>query len=308
MSTITGYVDLQVNGHCGVDFSSPQLTGEDVIRATEQLLAAGTTVFLPTLITAPPELYRRNVRLIREAVENAGLHKHVPGVHLEGPFLSPSPGAVGCHNPAFIQSPSPAFLDSLLAEAGDFVRLLTVAADQLSAEDLIRHAVGKGIAVSLGHHLADAGQIRCAADAGAVALTHLGNGIPNLLDRHRNPIWAGLSEERLTAMIITDGHHLPPELIKVMIRAKGVDKVIVVSDASPITGFPPGRYHTLGNDAILETNGRFHNPTKGCLVGSASTMKQCMNYLASLEILSAEELAQVGYYNPLRLIGCNYKI
>ena len=303
MNTIPGYVDLQVNGHCGVDFSSSQLTGDEVVRVTEQLLAAGTVTFLPTLITSPPERYCRNVALIRDAVEKAGLRQHVPGVHLEGPFLSSLPGAVGCHNPAFIQQPSSAALDRILGESGDYVRLLTVAADQPGAEGLIRHARGKGIAVSVGHHLADAAQIGDAAAAGAVALTHLGNGLPNQLDRHCNPIWAGLGEDRLTAMIITDGHHLPPELIRVIIRCKGAAKIIVVSDASPITGFPPGRYHTLGNDATLEPNGKFHNPAKKCLVGSASTMKQCMDYLASLEILSGEELNMVGYENPLKLIG-----
>jgi len=302
MSTIPGYVDLQVNGHNGADFSSPQLTGDEVVRATEQLLAAGTVVFLPTLITASPELYRRNITLIRKAITKAGLPRHVPGVHLEGPFLSSQPGAVGCHDPMFIQPPDPGVLDRILAETGNFIRLLTVAADQPGAENLIRHARNKGIAVSLGHHLADVEQIRRAADAGAQALTHLGNGVPNQLDRHRNPIWAGLADDRLTAMIITDGHHLPAEVIKCMIRVKGADKIIVVSDASPITGFPPGRYHALGNDAILEPNGKFHNPVKNCLVGSASTMAQCMTYLASLGILTPEELVMVSHNNPLRLI------
>jgi len=300
---IPGYVDLQVNGHAGVDFSSPELTVDAFLNAAEALLHAGTAVFLPTLITAPPELYRRNLAVIRAAVDKAGLQREIPGVHLEGPFLSSAPGAVGCHDPACIQVPDPAALDLLRAECGDFIRLLTVAADQPGVEALIRHARSCGIAVSLGHHLADAAQIHRAALAGAQALTHLGNGVPNQLDRHRNPIWAGLAEDDLTAMIITDGHHLPPEVIKCMVRAKGAAGIIVVSDAAPVTGLPPGPYHMLGNDAVLETNGRFHNPAKGCLVGSASTMKRCMDYLASQELLTSEELEQVGYHNPLALIS-----
>ena len=92
-------------------------------------------------------------------------------------------------------------------------------------------------------------------------------------------------------------------MIKTAIRAKGADRLVVVSDASPVAGLPPGRYHVLGNDAILEPSGRFHNPEKPCLVGSSATMAQCMAHLVSLGELTEDELVGVGRGNPLRLIG-----
>jgi N-acetylglucosamine-6-phosphate deacetylase len=116
-------------------------------------------------------------------------------------------------------------------------------------------------------------------------------------------MWAGLANDNLTAMIITDGHHLPASVIKTMVRAKGADRIVVVSDASPAAGLPPGRYQFLGNDAVLEPSGRLHNPVKQCLVGSSATMLRCMNHLASLELLSLDELLKVGFSNPLRMIG-----
>ena len=180
--------------------------------------------------------------------------------------------------------------------------MMTFGADAPGVENAIRQACELGIAVSVGHHLADAAEIRAAADAGARTLTHLGNGIPNSIDRHRNPIWAGLAEDRLTAMIITDGHHLPAEVVKVICRCKGAEKIIVTSDASPAAGFKPGRYHVLGNDAILEENGLFHNPEKGCLVGSSASLSDCMKYLESLDLLSPEDLEKVGYYNAMKLL------
>jgi N-acetylglucosamine-6-phosphate deacetylase len=131
----------------------------------------------------------------------------------------------------------------------------------------------------------------------------LGNGIPKVLPRHHNPLWAGLAQDALIAMIITDGHHLPPSIIKTIIRTKGISKIIVVSDASPIAGLPPGKYNTLGNEVVLEASGRLYNPETGYLVGSSSTMLDCMNYLSSLDLLSFEELLDVGFYNPLRPIG-----
>ncbi len=124
-----------------------------------------------------------------------------------------------------------------------------------------------------------------------------------MIHRHNNPIWAGLADDQLTAMIITDGHHLPNTLIKTIIRAKGLDKVIVTSDASPLAGMPPGRYCTLGNNAVLEPSGLLHNPEKQCLVGSSATILVCANYLASLDFLSPDDIVKLAFSNPLKMIG-----
>ncbi len=93
------------------------------------------------------------------------------------------------------------------------------------------------------------------------------------------------------------------ESLRVMLRAKGVSRSLIVSDAAPVAGLPPGRYFTLGNEAVLEESGRLHNPAKGVLVGSSATLLECMNHLASLGFLSLEELLALGFYNPLRLLG-----
>ena len=299
----SGWVDVQVNGCVGVDFTGADLTADGVLRATEHVLQAGTSVFLPTIITASLDIYRRNVPLIRDAVARAGLERHVPGVHLEGPFISAKPGAVGAHNPDWVQPATVARLDEVLHDTGDFVRILTVAADNDGIKDLIGAATARGITVSVGHQLALSAQIHAAASAGATAATHVGNGIPNMLHRHNNSLWPILADDRLTAMIITDGHHLPADVIHAIIRAKGVSKVVVTSDAAPVAGLTPGRYSLWGNDAVLEPDGLFHDPVKACLCGSSAMMSDCMAYLKSLDILTDEELQAVGVQNPLRLIG-----
>ncbi len=295
-----GWVDLQVNGHNGVNFSAPDLTETEFLRAADELLAAGTAVFLPTLITSPAEVYQRNLPLIRRAVERHGLAGAIPGVHLEGPFIAR--GAIGSHNPGWVLPPSPEAVELLFRQSENFIRLITVSADAPGAPAAISRAAELGIAVSVGHHLADAAQLAAAADAGARALTHLGNGIPNQIDRHRNPIWAGLGEDRLTAMIITDGHHLPDELIKIILRVKTADRVIVTSDASEATGYPPGPCRVLGNDAVLTPEGKLYSLTKNCLVAAAVTLDFCMKHLASLGIISDADLLKVGRTNALRLI------
>ncbi|MBR7121171.1 MAG: N-acetylglucosamine-6-phosphate deacetylase [Lentisphaeria bacterium] len=297
-----GWVDLQVNGHNGVDYSEEGLTADKFLRSAEELLATGTEVFLPTIITGSLEKNALHASIIMDTVEKHGLSGNIPGIHFEGPFISPAPGAVGAHDPAFVCAPTIENIDRLLDAASGKIKIITLGADAENAAEAVAYLRKNHVAVSVGHHMATYAQVRSAADAGAQLLTHLGNGCPNMLDRHHNPLFAGLAEERLTAMIITDGHHLPGELVKIIIRAKGVDKTIVTSDASSLTGFPPGEYATLGNRAVLYPDGKLFNPDKKCLVGSASTISQCMAFLASLDFLTRDELTRVGRLNALELL------
>ena len=298
-----GWVDLQVNGHNGVDYSAEGLTEDAFLRSVEELHNAGTATFLPTIITSPAELMIHNGQVIMKAVEKHGLSDIVPGLHLEGPFISNVPGAVGAHNPAWTRVPTPENVQQLLDAFPNFLKIVSMGADAEGAPEAIKMLVKNNVRVSVGHHMANYAQVHAAAKAGAKLLTHLGNGCPNLLDRHNNPVWAGLAEEALTAMIITDGHHLPGDLVRIMFMTKGVDKVIVTSDASSLTGFPPGTYGTLGNVAVLEPNGKLHNPEKKCLVGSASTIAMCMEFLESLDFLTEDELKRAGRDNALAMIG-----
>ena len=299
----SGFVDIQINGNFGVDFSDPALTEDQFMVAAEHIFASGTEIFLPTIVTSPKEVYLRNLAVIRKACESRGLLKQVPGVHLEGPFISSQPGAVGAHKPEYVIEPDCAFFDEIMKDSGNYVKLLTVAAERPGVDQLIRFASDCGVAVSCGHQMAGMDDLAAAAKAGAKLLTHLGNGCPNLINRHKNMIWAGMACDELTAMIITDGHHLPGELIKCILRVKGADRVIVTSDAAPIAGFPPGRYNNWDNDAVLEPNGLYHNPEKGCLVGSSASMKDCVKFLRSLNLLCEEEIEKVSRTNPLKMIG-----
>jgi N-acetylglucosamine-6-phosphate deacetylase len=300
---IPGLVDLQVNGYKGVDFSSIALTQEDFIRACRQLVEAGTTGFLPTIITSPDEVYKRNLSIMANVVERKEFRGRLLGIHLEGPFISAQDGARGAHNSKWTRKPDIAYLEKLLAWAGSKVKLITVAAELEGAEDLARYAVSRGITVALGHQMANEEDLAKLVRAGARAITHLGNGVPMVINRHHNPIWAALAEDGLVATIITDGHHLLPSLIKTIIRTKSPQRCIIISDASSLAGLPPGRYETLGHRVILEKTGRLSDPQTGYLCGSSATMLQCLNHLASLKLVSSEELIAMGFYNPLKLIG-----
>ena len=304
---IPGLIDLQVNGYKGVDFSGPALTEEDFVGACRAMLDSGTTAFLPTIITSPQDVYERNLAIMAKALRMPEFRGRLLGIHVEGPFISPLEGARGAHNADWIREPDVEYLEWLINRADGRIKLLTIAAKPDGAEQLARCAVSRGITVALGHQMAGDRDLERLSRAGAVAVTHLGNAVPAVLPRHDNPIWAALANDNLPATIITDGHHLPDSMIKTIVRTKSPDRCIVISDASPVAGLPAGRHRTLGHDVILEESGRLFDPETGYLCGSSATMLDCMNHLASLGLVTSEQLAAMGFDNPLRLIGLTPK-
>lgn len=298
-----GLVDLQVNGYRGINFSDIKLTRDDFVQACLAVFEAGTTAFLPTMITSSPEVYEHNLPTMAAAIESKEFRGRLLGIHIEGPFISSQAGARGAHHAEWTRKPDVEFFDKLVGWARGKIKLLTIAAELEGAETLARRAVSRGITVSLGHQMATSEDLRRLVQAGATSLTHLGNGVPSMLPRHENPVWAGLANDDLVAMFIPDGHHLPASVLKTIIRTKGVDRCVVVSDAASLAGLEPGTYDFLGDKIVLGENGRLYDPNTGYLAGSSSTMADCMNYLASLNVVSADKLAEMGFYNPLKLIG-----
>jgi len=301
--TLPGFVDLQVNGYLGVEFSAADLTAEQCASVCRALLKTGTAAFLPTLITAPLEVYRHNLSILAEVNRQDEFHGRLLGIHVEGPFLSGEPGFIGAHPPEHVRSPDVSLLRQMQEWAAGQIRLLTIAAELPGAEELVETARELNIAVSIGHSDCSEQDLARLAKAGATAITHLGNGIPNELHRHVNPIWAGLAEKRMTAMVICDGHHLPDSVLRVVLKVKGVENTVVVSDLCPLAGLPAGEYTCFGSQVVLEPSGRVMLPARNCLAASGMPMLPAMNHLASLGILSHDELIAVGFDNPLRLIG-----
>ena len=298
------WVDLQVNGYGGIDFNSPGLTVEAVQAVTKRLADDGTAQYLPTFVTGDPEVVLANIRTVAAARRSDGeCRERILGVHLEGPFISPEPGAVGTHPIEWVRGPDVALFDRYAEAADGAVKLVTVAAEIEGMSAFVRTLAGRGVAVSLGHQLAATpAQIAPCIEAGARAFTHLGNGIPNLIPRHDNIIMTALAEDRASVMFIPDGHHLPDTMLKVYCRAVPIDRLIAVSDAQYPAGMPPGEYEVCGAHARLEPDGLLWNPARNCLVGATAPMSKMMALLQTRIGLTERELHHIGIENPLRLI------
>lgn len=300
-----GWIDLQVNGYAGVDFNAPGLSVEAVKAVTERLAEDGTAGFMPTLVTGDPEMLMGTIRTIVAARKrHAVCERAILGFFLEGPFISPEPGAVGTHPVEWVRPPDLALFGRFQNAAEGLVRMVNVAAEVQGAPEFVRAVSAQGVAVSLGHQMATSpAQLEPCLAAGAKAFTHLGNGIPNEVNRHDNIIFTALVEDRASVMFIPDGHHLPDTMLKLYCRAVPLQRLIAVSDAQYPAGMPPGEYEVCGAHARLEPNGLLWNPARNCLVGATTPMAKMMRLLAERVGLSSAELRAIGRDNPLNLIS-----
>lgn len=300
----SGLIDLQVNGYQGLDFNADNLTPDTVVELAHRVLATGVTAFLPTIITASEEKITASLRAIAAARQREPWLRHmIPGVHVEGPHLSPQDGPRGAHPREHIRPPSVDEFDRWQSACGNLVALVTISPHWPDAAAYIRALRERGVLVSIGHTDASVEQVHAAVDAGATLSTHLGNGVAATLPRHPNLLWAQMAEDRLTAMLIVDGHHLPADTLKVMLRAKGLDRVILTSDAVALAGVPPGLYDTpVGGRVELTIDGRLCLPGTRLLAGSVTPLKDAVALLANTQ-LSLTEALQLATVNPAHVLG-----
>lgn len=294
------FYDVQTNGRWGYSFSSPDLTVDQVVEIALAQRALGTARFCPTLITAPPEHFRHGLAVIAAACDREpAVGAMIVGVHLEGPFLSERDGYRGAHPADAIRDPDWPLFETFQEASGNRIVLTTLAPERSGTVDFIQRAVQSGVRVAIGHTAADGPAIRAAVEAGATLSTHLGNGIAVDLPRHPNPIWRQAAEDRLSASFIADGHHVDLETLRVLIRAKGIDRTILVSDAGPLAGLPPGTY---GNWTV-DPSGKIVVAGTPYLAGSNQGLETGIRTVLSCDDYSLGEAVQTATENPARLLG-----
>ena len=254
----TGLIDLQVNGYAGYDLNDDQVTPETVQALARAMLASGVTTFLPTLITASESQLTKALVAVQAARRlDPVVANMVPYVHVEGPSIAPEDGPRGAHPAAHVRAPSVAEFERWQQASGSVVGMVTLSPHWPESEAYMSQVVASGVHVALGHTDASPAQIVAAVDAGARISTHLGNGMYAMINRRRNPFWAQLVDDRLCASFIADGHHLAPDLLKVMLRSKGLGQSMIVSDATAIGGMSAGHYQaSIGGAVTLSANGR----------------------------------------------------
>ncbi len=296
--THRGFFDLQVNGFAGVDFNDPATTAGQVGEAIAALRRTGVTRFLPTLISAPLDDFRKCARTLASSGSPA-----IAGVHMEGPYISPEDGARGAHPREFVIPASRDDFERRREAAGGLVRLVTVAPEVPGVLQLVEYLRGAGIHVAIGHTAASPSQIADAVKAGATISTHLGNGCAQMLPRHPNVIWEQLAADELTAGLIVDGHHLPPSTVKAMVRAKGPGRSVLVTDATAAAGRPPGDYRLGALTVHVDATGRVAVPGQPNLAGSALSLDRAVANVIRFAGITLEEALLMASERPAAAIG-----
>ncbi len=300
-----GLIDLQVNGCCGFDVNEEHLTQETIVDLVQAMLMQGVTCFAPTIITAPEERICGALQIIAEARRtHARVASCIPFVHVEGPHISPLEGYRGAHPMEWVRPPSIDEFDRWQHAAGGIVGFVTLSPHWHEAPAYIAALCKRGVHVSLGHTHATPEQIRLAVEAGARLSTHLGNGIAPEIARHSNPLWAQLGEDRLVATFIADGHHLPADMLRSMVRAKGVERSVLVSDSVALAGMPPGMYTTpVGGRVELLAGGRLCVFGSDLLAGSTASIAQCVSHMVNVAGVTLSQALGMASSNPGRLAG-----
>ncbi len=297
-----GFFDPQVNGFAGVDFNGQDLDPEQFQKAVRSLASFGVTRFFPTLITASHGRILQQLKTITRALESDSLSGRMcPGIHLEGPYLNPEDGPRGAHPKQFIRKPQWDEILELQEACRGRIRLITLAPETEGAIPFIEKAVSEGIALGIGHTNASEEVLEDAVRAGARLSTHLGNGAYAILPRHRNPIQKQLSLDGLMASIIADGIHLPDFVVQNFVRTKGVDRILLTTDAMAGAGAPPGRY-TLGDLEVevgADRAARVRNTPY--LAGSTLTMDRAVENVMKFSKVDLPTALRMASQNGARI-------
>lgn len=300
-----GLVDLQINGYCGLDFNTlPYSEGlaADFIR---KLWQEGVTSSYPTVITNSAAAIEEAMRSIANACrEDAAVEAGVAGIHLEGPFITPEDGARGAHGRAYVGPPDWELFQRWQEAAEGRIRIITLSPEWEGSPAFISRCAESGVVVSIGHTAATPEQIAEAVAAGARMSTHLGNGSHPMLQRHPNYIWEQLAQDRLWSCIIGDGFHLPEQVLKVFMKVKG-EQAILVSDAVALSGLPPGEYEThVGGSVVLTPEGKLHLAGNDkILAGSAQMLLFGIRHLAKSGLADWRDAWEMASIRPSAFMG-----
>lgn len=294
---LPGFVDVHIHGYRAHD----TMEGEASIRSmSRDLYEQGVAAFLPTTMSDSPAntlLAVDGARGVMAIPEPRGAK--VLGVHMEAPFLTKE--KAGAQRKRYFCDPS---MERMMAMCGgrlDGVKMITLAPERKGAEDFIRAMMAAGVTVSLGHTVADAELTHQAADWGATHVTHTFNAQQPLNHRKPGMPGAALTDDRLYCEVIADGVHLHRDTIRLLVRAKGAQKAVAITDAMEAAGVPEGRY-ALGGYRVEVKNGeaRLMN---GTLAGSVLTLRKALENLIHRFDIAPEDAVRMCTQTPAESIG-----
>lgn len=297
------FIDVQVNGgaapgYGSLDFSQKGIEKKKIESLTEWICSKGTGAYCPTVISTSEEIYKQNLPILSRCMDTEWGKHRLAGIHLEGPFLSTKDGANGAHPAEQIIEPSISAFDDLMNLADEKVVLLTVAPSAL-ALPLIEYA-SQYVVVSLGHHRASISEMEEAIAAGAKAFTH----IPNASPKDEEFVNWQLRKNGVYRMFISDGDHVPDSILQKAFQVVPEEELILVSDASPLSGAPKGKYFVFEDLEVAVEEGEGVELRTRPKAGSYKQLSECVKYFSSIinENISQQQLSRYAGLNAATML------
>jgi N-acetylglucosamine-6-phosphate deacetylase len=301
-TTLTAaFLDIHTHGALGHDVmsASPAALGE-----MQRFLATrGVANYLPTTVTDSVENTLRALESLATAIESPASEGEAKpiGIHLEGPFLSHAKR--GVHPLQELQRPSIELFNRFQAAARGHISLMTIAPELPGAGDLIAHAASLGVKISIGHSNATAAETLPAITAGASSATHTFNAMRALDHREPGILGTVLDDDRLFAELICDGIHVAPPLVRLWLKAKGLSRTILVTDAMSATGMPEGQYSLAGQPVTVTSDRAALTSDPNTLAGSILTMDLAIANLRRFTNATLAEATQLAAHNPAAMLA-----
>jgi N-acetylglucosamine-6-phosphate deacetylase len=296
---VPGFIDLQINGGFGLDFTA---NPETIWQVGVQLPQHGVTSFLPTIITSPLKTIAKAQEVLLDQTPANYSGAKPLGLHVEGPFLNPE--RKGAHNLAHLRSPSVTDYTNISRTNG--VRLVTLAPELPGASFVIDNLLEKEVVVSAGHSLATYEQGMLAFERGIRYGTHIFNAMPPYSHFEPGLVGALLDDQRPLVGLIADGVHVHNATVRMILQTIGIQRLSLVTDAIAALGMPPGRY-VIGDQSIIvdAVSSRLES---GMLAGSILSMDQALRNLVEMTGCSLADALQTMTFNPARLLGLDNQI
>ncbi len=303
---VPGFIDIHIHGAAGHDLMGA--TPEAVSAVAAYLARHGTTSFLATTMTASLERTVEAARGLSKIIRAwksslAGSTKNPGaqpiGIHFEGPFLNAEKR--GVHPAAHIQKPSTDTLERLLEAADSTARVMTMAPEVDGALAVLAQARSRGIRVGIGHSNATYEEAERAIAGGATHAVHVFNAMRPFLHRDPGILGAVLTDDRVSAELICDGVHVDPTAVRLLVRSKGVERLVLVTDSLSCAGMPDGNY-PLG-EFMVQVVGGVCRSLGGVLAGSTLTQDAALRNLSSFTGLSFPQCLPCATLNPARILG-----
>jgi len=303
MAVVPGFVDVHIHGAGGHDVMEGP---EDALEAVAATVAQhGTTALVATTTTASEERICRGaegiaryIRAQQDRSPKAAPLAQILGVHFEGPFISPA--RRGVHPAEWILPPSVAALRRFLQAADGAARILTLAPELPAALDVVEVAREAGLVVAMGHTDATYAAACAAIEKGVRHAVHVFNAMRPFSHRETGVLGAVLTAPEVTAELIADGVHVDPPAMRLLLAAKGAERILLVSDGTAATGMPDGRYRA-GALELTVTGGVCRN-MEGKLAGSTLTLDRALRNVVALGVPLGAAVRMVTL-NPARLLG-----